>query len=210
MTRKRDTLPEALLQLVIEEIETSEEPSSGGKVQPDTPAYERLRASTLRGALVTYRGAMLALLGGGPLLCTPTEEPDDATILLVRAELIALLRQAVRLRESGHAGYGIALLAPPQFSLRLDGHRALVGATGSFRDLVVLQLVWLLEHVGLAHVRQCAAPDCSHLYVKSYRKEFCSRRCERRTSKRRERHAAREKHEQHLRTRRRRAMKGRG
>ena len=51
------------------------------------------------------------------------------------------------------------------------------------RDLVVLQLVLLLHTVGLHNIRFCAAPDCPgpHLFVKSYRREFCSVRCQKRT-----------------------------
>ncbi len=196
MTRKRNTEPEALLQMVITRLETSDEP-----------------ALAHRKAVAQYADALTALLDWGPLLCEPTNEPDDATIVLVRAEVIAVLRLAVHRRESDPLGIGesgIALSAPPQFSVRLRGPHAQIGVSGSFRDLVVLQLVWILEHVGLAHVRQCTAPDCERLYVKTYRREFCSTRCQRRTNKRRERLAAREYHEQQRRSRRRRAKRGRG
>jgi hypothetical protein len=48
-------------------------------------------------------------------------------------------------------------------------NRVVFNADGKPRDLVVLQLFALLHEVGIAHLRECQAPDCRRLFVKTYR-----------------------------------------
>jgi hypothetical protein len=57
----------------------------------------------------------------------------------------------------------------------------------------VLQLVMLLDRVGLSAVRRCGAADCRRLFVKTYRREFCSERCQKRAHKRKVRQEERER-----------------
>jgi endogenous inhibitor of DNA gyrase (YacG/DUF329 family) len=189
--RKRDTPPEALLQRVITGLEN------------DSP--------------VTYRGAVLALLSEGPLLCPeallkeiqqPATEEWDAGIVrmsdVLRAELLAYLRQTVRNEDTGVVGYPISIGHSVTFSAIAAGRRVTCGAEGAMRDVVVLQMLLLLDRVGLSNVRICGVGDCQRLFVKTYRREFCSARCQQRDYKRKLRQRTREQHEQKARTKRRR------
>jgi hypothetical protein len=195
VTRKRDTSPEALLQTVITGLENDYPP--------------------------TYRGAVLALLAQGPLLCPETllkelEQPAgeqwDVGVVrgdsLARAELLAFLRQTVRNENTGAVGYGIAITSPVTFSATAAGRRVTCGAAGAMRDVAILQLLLLLDRVGLSNVRICGVGDCQRLFVKTYRREFCSARCQQRDYKRRLRQRRREQQEQQTRSRRRRNTKG--
>jgi hypothetical protein len=66
---------------------------------------------------------------------------------------------------------------------------------------VLLQLVLLLHTVGLRNVWKCSAPDCARLFIKTYRRAFCSPRCQKRAYMRTTWQAAREQEEK-MRTRR--------
>ena len=195
MARKRDTPPETLLQRVIANLEN------------DSPS--------------THRDAVLALLREGPLLCPETlrselQQPAgvqvDGGVLsgdsLVRAELLAFLRQTVRYEDTGVRGYGISIRGPVTFSASAAGRRVTLGAEGSMRDVVVLQMQMLLDRVGLSNVRMCGVGDCQRLFVKTYRREFCSARCQQRDYKRKIRQRKRDQQEQQIRARRRRITKG--
>ena len=163
----------------------------------------------------TYRGAVLALLSGGPLLCPetllkelqqPAGEQWDAGVMrgdsLVRAELLAFLRQTVRNENTGAVGYGISINGSVQFSAIAAGRRVTCFAEGAMRDVVVLQMLLLLDRVGLSNVRLCSVGDCQRLFVKTYRREFCSARCQQRDYKRKLRQRTREQQEQQTRARR--------
>jgi CGNR zinc finger len=181
MPRKRYATNEALLQAVITDLEQEDHAS--------------------------HRRAVLALLSQGPLRCHETlrrelEQPavehwDDGLVRgdsLVRAELLAFLRELVRLKDSGLSGHGIWITGPIRFFAFFTsraGHRLTPGAEGPMRDVVVQQLLLLLQSVGLRNVRACAAADCPHLYVKTYRREFCSVRCQKRIQARALRQKAR-------------------
>jgi hypothetical protein len=188
VARKRDTSPEALLQRVIADLE-----------------HDRL---------ATQRRAVLALLAEGPLLCSDAlhreiQQPNP-DLMTWRAELLQFLRTLVRVdgQEPTQAQIGTYGF------LTFDGHhaggRVDVAAGGrDVRDLVVLQLVLLLREVGLRNVRKCGIGDCRHLFVKTYRREFCSIRCQQRDYKRKLRQRAREQKElQARRQQRRRTTKG--
>lgn len=134
-------------------------------------------------------------------------------------ELLAFLQTAVRLR--GVRGDGPGGLATSSALATLPGaqivHRVATNARGEVthqvdaptREAAILQWVALLSLVGLRHVRPCGAPDCSKLFLKMFRREFCSIQCQKRTKKRAERVAARDAREkQRARARRLRATTG--
>jgi hypothetical protein len=127
---------------------------------------------------------------------------------LVRAELLAFLRQTVRNEGTGAVGNGISITNPITFSATATGRRVTYAAQGRMRDIAILQLVLLLDHVGLSNVRRCGVGDCHRLFVKTYRREFCSVRCQARDYKRKLRQRMREQQEQQTRARRRRNTKG--
>lgn len=192
MPRKRHSTSEALLQAVITGLEDDYRP--------------------------TYRRAVLALLGEGPLLCRDallkeiqqpaTEAWDEGSMYMdsiVRAELLAFLRGLVR-REGFSERIG--LLRAVTFSAHLVGGHVEVAPDGAMRDLVVLQFVLLLDRVGLHNIRKCAADDCDHLYVKTYRRRFHSVRCQKRILARKRRQKEHEEQEQKARAKRRRITKG--
>ena len=73
------------------------------------------------------------------------------------------------------------------------------------RNVVVLQLVMLLNEVGLHNVRVCGA--CPRLFVKTYRREFCSVQCQQRKYKRIKRQWTKEQKERQAAARRRRKVR---
>jgi hypothetical protein len=195
MPRKRHPSPEALLQSVISDLEDDYPP--------------------------TYRRAVLALLSQGPLLCSdtfrreleqPATEQWDVGVVrsdsIVRAELLAFLRDLVRKDGTGLTGYGISMGGPIKFVARAVGGRVTYEADGPMRDVVVQQMLMLLQSVGLRNVRKCAADDCEHLYVKTYRRRFHAVRCQKRILARKLRQEEHEEREQRARAKRRRITKG--
>jgi hypothetical protein len=187
MPRKRYMPPEDLLQETIAQLENDEAP---------------------RG----HRAALQALLSAGPLLCSDAllstlQERDVEPWVEIRAELLAFLRSIVRQKGQGRFSPTVSLYQHVNFSAIASDDAQLVAcaAEGSVRDLVVLQLVLLLHEVGLGQVRICEAPDCDRLFVKAYRREFCSTRCQKRThtaaarAKVRQRAARRIKHQRRAR-----------
>lgn len=194
MPRKRHATSEALLQEVIAGLEDDYRPK--------------------------YRGAVLALLSQGPFLCgdallkeiqQPATEACDEGFLymdsLVRAELLAFLRNLVR-REGFTERIGLCRAV--NFSAHLVGGHVEIAPDGDMRDLAVLQFVLLLDRVGLRNIRKCAAEDCDHLYVKTYRRRFHSVRCQKRILARKRRQEEHEEQEQKARAKRRRITKGQG
>jgi hypothetical protein len=126
---------------------------------------------------------MLAL--GGPLLCSHDTyaalerwSPDD--VALVRAELLAFLRSLVGRRGTDRFSQGIGTLHPVTFSAVASGGSVHPFVEGDVRDVLVLQFVTLLQVVGIESVRACRAPECGRLFVRRYRREYCSRRCQNR------------------------------
>ena len=213
MTRKRRSgisEAEAVLGGVIHILEQDDRPLGN----PDPQVVLRL--------LRAYHGALRDLLTHGPLLCDeaiareagrseqPPIRPDDAGV--IRLELLQLLRSAVRFGPIGASSSRIFLSPPPRqmlsFAVRLVDGRASIAATGDTRSLVILQTLLLLHEVGLANVRECSAPDCQRLFVKVYRKEFCSAQCQKRINTRKQRQTARDQKERLARRRRQRRKKG--
>ncbi len=123
---------------------------------------------------------------------------------LLRAELLQFLRSAVTAADSGGLSYSPIATSPHSFSFRtltaerrvvisVDGHDA--------RDLVILQVVTLLQLVGLRNVRICRLPECRRMFVKTYRREFCSTAHQGLNNKREQREIQRQKRERDRRRR---------
>ena len=140
-----------------------------------------------------HEQAVVDLLQLGPLLVSDTivRRPQDSTRSEVRAELLAFLRSTIL--NSPVAGMG--LHRPASFRARTVDGRVVCEADGDGRDLVLLQLVLLLHQVGLPNVRVCKAGDCRRMFVKLYRREFCSARCQKRAYMRQRRENERAKRE---------------
>lgn len=197
MKRKRYVHPEAVLNATIAALEMDDGPLKG-RVVGDV-AWSLLRS---------YQKALLDLLSMGPLLCVETwlretAHPDASLTpedtLLIRAELLALIRNTIRGQSSPISTSPSRL----SFSVRPnDTGRVTIAADGTTRDVIILQFVMLLQHVGLANVRMCLAPDCGRVFVKTYRREFCSVQCQKRVNARKQRQQARERRERQARTRR--------
>lgn len=198
MKRKRYTDPEAVLNATIAALEVDDGPLQG-----------RVAGEVAWGLLRSYRQALLDLLSMGPLLCVETwlretAHPDGSltpeVTLNLRADLLLLLRNTVR------GGPSVSMSTSPSrlsFAARLtDTGRVTIAAEGTARDLIIVQFVMLLQQVGLANVRMCLAPDCGRVFVKTYRREFCSVQCQKRVNARTQRQKARERREQQVRTRR--------
>jgi hypothetical protein len=183
MPRKRDRSPEATLRAVLASLETSDELNHPSH-------HQAIRALVLEGPYVTKATMRDAARTPHPLAS------------LWRAELVAFLRTLVQ--TAGHTSYGVlGLHSPPAYSAALiDGRVVLTIDTLSLRDVAILQLQLLLHEVGLRHVRFCVAPDCQHLFVKTYRREYCSSRCQQRHNKQRLRAAERERHARQIQRRR--------
>ena len=63
-------------------------------------------------------------------------------------------------------------------------------------NLALVQWCLLLAAAGVVAIRRCQAPECGRLFVREYRRVFCSRTCQRRVNgrRRRTRGATREGH----------------
>jgi hypothetical protein len=135
--------------------------------------------------------AVLSLLGSGPLLCMDAAlrqltEPSSEVVQW-RNVLLKFLRTLVR-EEGRIAGAPLRIEQPITFSAQLKrGQVTVLADTDAVRDAVVLQFVLLLHAVGLHNIRECVADDCQRLFVKTYRRLFCSLRCQKRILMRRKR-----------------------
>lgn len=156
MPKKRYT-PETLLQEVVEQLEEPAERS--------------------------HRRALHALLTQGPLRCYPKlQQLHAAPWGEIRAEVLAFLRTLVRRSQDGvfSLSQGIGVFKPLTISAAVGGSSVDFAGDGDIRDLVVLQLVMLLYGVGIGQVRVCRDTKCQRLFVKRYRRGFCSTRCQKR------------------------------
>jgi hypothetical protein len=194
------TPPETLLQQIITDLEDG---TAAAGTPLDTSPWN-------------YTAAILALLGKGPLWCSPAflqerDTPDPETRFWC-ADLLQFLRALVRtapppptLGAFDGLDATLGTTGPLRFTgIRFADGPVLVAASGrDVRDLVVLQLMLLLDRVGLRNVHVCGVAECPRLFVKTYRREFCSTRCQQRDYKRRLRHRAREQRERQTRARRR-------
>lgn len=177
------TASEALLTKVIRVIEAHDRLDDPDRILP-----------TLR----TYHATFMDLLADGPLDCgdvVAQERPtglglQPGVVSVLRAELMQFLESTVRRSTSTP----IALDGSPTiaFTARLVDGRATVAATGPIRALILLQLVMLVKEVGLANVHACKA-NCGRIFVKVYRRAFCSVQCQKRFNAREQRRNAKER-----------------
>ena len=176
MAKKRYTPPDTLLQTVISDLERG------------TPKGNRegVRALLVRGPLI-FPEAIADELVHQPAT-------DDALARL-SGEMLAFLRGLVQ-AEGRVSGTEITVQQPVTFAGRLaDGDVTCLAAGRDMHDLAVQQLIVLIHTVGLHGIRLCAAPDCPgpRLFVKTYRREYCSVRCQKRTQTRELRRKERDK-----------------
>jgi hypothetical protein len=180
MTRKRDITPEALLQRVITGLEAD--------------------------SLPRFRADAVALLTHGPLRCggaVDQAKSPDADLLTCRAELLQLARTLVRVQgqesRAGIGTYGYFVFDGQHVA---DGRVVVSAGAKDVSDLLKLQFVMLLHVVGLRSVHRCSARGCLRLFVKTYRREFCSVQCQQRDNKQRQRQHERNRREREQRRRR--------
>jgi len=185
MPKKRHMEPEDLLQRVITALED-------GRTQ----------------------AAVLALLSEGPLRCSDAllreidqpavehwDEGDVPAANIVAGELLAYVRDLVRLRNSGFLARGIYLKGSIRLFGTVAGTDVFGCADGDMRELVILQFQLLLQAVGLRNVRFCETEDCPKLFVKTFRRTHCSRRCQKKSQMRRLRQQDRERQARQVQTR---------
>jgi hypothetical protein len=163
--RKRDASPQTLLRHLLDTIED------------DAPK--------------PYTDALNALIERGPLVCRTADAtwaPES------RAVVLAFLKSVVGDGRFDRESSGIGTYGSMTFRGQLlDDGRVICSVDGGAADLVVLQLIVLLQLVGLRNVRVCAAPDCKRLFVKRYRQTYCSTRCQSRANHQLQRRNRREK-----------------
>jgi hypothetical protein len=204
--RKKRNAFETLLQDVIETLELDDSIIANGET-----AEERRRLSA-------YRDVLVQLLDRGPLDIADGKHASLGVVeaLNTRAIILQFLRSAVRDGERGRPSTPLAVRDAISFTIAdISGGRVAIRATGdSVEDLVILQLVMLMSHVGLHNVRVCKATDCGsppgtpaapssrRLYVKTYRREFCSEQCQKRVYMRQRRENERRQRERAARRRR--------
>jgi len=148
------------------------------------------------------RATLRSLLVNGPLRC-PADVIgqftawDPVEVGVTTRELLRFLRDTVRLRDNDGRGLRPRMeIDNLTLSVALE-HGRLVPAVEnglhrtSVRTFLFLQLWEVIRRVGVDTLRQCAAPDCQRLFVKTHRQAFCTERCQKRISKRALRAAAR-------------------
>ncbi len=129
-----------------------------------------------------HRAAIVALVTEGPLFvhqdaieALPTWSVE--AFGMARAEAMQFLRTIVRQRASAVPAQ-MGTSDPMHFSAMAVGDRVACEVEGFLEDVVKLQLVVLLTKVGLSSVKTCPGPDCRRIFVKTYRREFCSPQCQ--------------------------------
>jgi hypothetical protein len=191
MRSKRDTTPEALLRLVI--IEVEREPTTVDRAR--TMVRTLLRDGPFPGSLEAVDAA------------------SDEEFRDLWGELRVFLGSIVDRSVVNAGGYArptpIPIRKGIQFSVQARRDGATIAAAATVEDLVVLNVVWLLRDVGLPRVQRCGAADCRRLFVKVGRRKFCSARCQQRTKKREIRARERDADDQQARRRRRVSRGGR-
>jgi hypothetical protein len=198
--------PEAVLGRVIRALQTDD----GRPADIDPKRWPAL--------LATYHEALMDLLAHGPLRCDEAVAREQETtplrpeLAIIRLELLQLIGSTIQGGTYGGSSSRIELIPSPvepiAMTVRVVEGRAEIAATGDTRSLVILQIVLLLQEVGLANVHECSASDCRRLFVKVYRREFCSVQCQKRINTRKQRQIAREQKERLARQRRQRRKKG--
>jgi hypothetical protein len=128
------------------------------------------------------RQVVSALVLEGPLMVEITAAdlsvlPIDA-FLTPRAEALQFLRTIVRLNNVSRAQMGTHKHF--NFTAEARGDVVMCSLAGELSDVTKLQLVVLLRMLGLPKVRRCQRAGCLKIFVKRYRREYCSRQCQNR------------------------------
>ena len=113
----------------------------------------------------------------------PARPVDVVQVLAtLRAELLAWLRGIASARNTGRWSGQMRIDQPLAFSAFNHAGQLMCDVDGSLRDVAVLQFLLLLHKGGLENLHLCAATDCPgpRLFFKTYRREFCSSRCQKR------------------------------
>jgi hypothetical protein len=174
MTKKRYS-PESLLQEVITVLETDDGARSGEPLSRKVlGAYARALEKLLTRGPLSWRSDPAAGIEGAQ---PPTSLADADQLLMMRAELLQLLRSTVRGAGVKRASSAIWTDKPMAFAVHLIDDDAQLMASGDIRDVLILQTLMLLHEVGLHNIRTCA---CGRLFVKTYRRTFCSTTCQKR------------------------------
>ncbi len=138
MARFRHTQPEALLARVVQSVQDDSR----------TGAYATVLALLSEGPLLTSEALLAAM----------RERLPPEALQTIWAELQAFLASVVRHRTLGDFASAISVYRPIEISAATTANRVTLAATGDLRDLVVLQLVLLLQEVGLTNLRACLVP----------------------------------------------------
>jgi hypothetical protein len=134
------------------------------------------------------------------------EPPVDPLVSAACAELLAYLRALVQ--EPGAQWSQWVRLDEFAFTSLRVGGRVEIDVDGATPDIIKLKLMLLVQQVGLANVRICARDGCPRLFAKTYRREFCSKRCQMRAYMLQWRRQERERQARQVRDRQRRKAKG--
>lgn len=137
--------------------------------------------------------ACVSLVARGPLIASaaladllnrkldserPALAPADA--FNICAELLQFIRRLLQQHNQGRWSEGIEIYGRFTYSALAAGPKVAIAIEGDLRAVIVQQFVSLLQEVGVANVRRCAAPDCPNVFVRFHKREYCSRVCARR------------------------------
>jgi hypothetical protein len=129
-------------------------------------------------ALVNH-GPLLVVGGNTQAVLAHVDRPDQNAALC--AELRRFLRAAVHPDDTATTANHLSTAMAVEY--RITAGR--VSVAGNLHDLVALQLLLLVDRVGLRRLRICAGADCARMFVKRRKELFCSKTCQRRTEVRR-------------------------
>ena len=143
-----------------------------------------------------HQAVLVELVTHGPFTClgglTKVLQAPPAHHVVICNALRDFIRTLVRGRPSFAERIHTALAAPLTFSAIVEPHRVQLSTEGHLHDQAVLQLVLLIDRVGLSQFLPCPAHGCEHVFVKVRRAKFCSKTCQRRDEVRRRRTRERE------------------
>jgi len=141
----------------------------------------------------SHRRAIFYLLTNGP--CFAKTEAHEEFNRLTAVD-IARIAQALRIYLRNAVRHELQRIPIELSGVRVStirsGHSAISFMDGPLVGVAGLALMLLLHIAGFQQLWACGAPDCPRVFVKTYRREFCSERCQKRTYKRRKRQDARE------------------
>lgn len=108
-----------------------------------------------------------------------------------RAECLAFLRSLVRGSDAAFSS-PLRTAGPLAYQAVAIAGRAELLVSGNARDTLLMQLVSLVQMAGLHTLRICPAHGCGRLFVKTHKREYCSRQCQNRVAMKKKRDRERE------------------